>query len=185
MHDLLKHLDGIDLDVTPLASVAPRMGAAVLVGVALGVRPWRLLLGRRLPRPEMAQAQVLLCVAAAIVTLVIGNSTAKAFGLVGLGSFVRFRQGLKDPRDAAVLFLTIGLGMACGYGAVGVALLSGVLASAVMLVLDLFNVPDIEPREAGDASARTAHLPPVASIPAAAGSARLAPAGSAESPVRA
>jgi hypothetical protein len=185
MHDLLKHIDGVDLTVAPLATVAPRMGAAILVGVILGARPWRLLLGRKLPRPEMAQAQILLCAAAAIITLVIGDSTAKAFGLVGLGSFVRFRSGLKDPRDAAVLFLIIGLGMACGHGAVGLALLAGGLASAVMLVLDLFNVPDIEPRDAGDAPAPSTHTPPAAPIPAAAGPARLAPAGPAESHVRA
>ncbi|ACG74605.1 conserved hypothetical protein [Anaeromyxobacter sp. K] len=136
MHPLTP-ISGIDLHTLPLGTVLPRIGAALAVGVALGVRPWRLLLGRRLPKTEMAQAQILLCAAAAIITMVIGDSVAKAFGLVGLGSFVRFRSGLKDPRDAAVLFLTIGLGMACGHGTLGLALTAGLAASAVLAVLDL------------------------------------------------
>jgi hypothetical protein len=106
------------------------------------VRPWRLVMGRKLPRPEMVQAQILLCAAAAIITMVIGDSLAKAFGLVGLGSFVRFRSGLKDPRDAAVLFLVIGLGMACGHGSLGVAIVGALLGSVLLAALDLFRVPD-------------------------------------------
>ncbi len=132
---------GLDLHTLPLAVLLPRLAAALLVGVALGVRPWRLALRRPLPRVEMAQAQILLCAAAAIITLVIGDSLAKAFGLVGLGSFVRFRSGLKDPRDAAVLFLTIGLGMACGHGALGLALTAGLLSAALLAVLDLLSGP--------------------------------------------
>src|SRR5690242_11897810 len=90
--------------------MVPRLMAAVLIGTALAMRPWRLLIRKPLPKAEMMQAQVLLCTAAAVITAVIGDSMAKAFGLVGLGGFVRFRSGLKDPRDAAILFLMIGLG---------------------------------------------------------------------------
>ena len=136
---------GLDLHTLPLAVLLPRLAAALLVGVALGVRPWRLALRRPLPRVEMAQAQILLCAAAAIITLVIGDSLAKAFGLVGLGSFVRFRSGLKDPRDAAVLFLTIGLGMACGHGALGLALTAGLLSASLLAVLDLLSPPQAPP----------------------------------------
>jgi hypothetical protein len=107
-------------------------------------------MGRKLPRAEMMQAQILLCVAAAIITIVIGDSLAKAFGLVGLGSFVRFRSGLKDPRDAAILFLLIGLGMACGHGSLGVALSGAVFACLLLAALDLFKVPDAPPAPEGE-----------------------------------
>lgn len=153
----------LDLHTLPLATVIPRIAAALLVGVALGVRPWRLAFGRRLPRAEMAQAQVLLCVAAAIITMVIGDSVAKAFGLVGLGSFVRFRSGLKDPRDAAVLFLTIGLGMACGHGTLGLALTAGLAASLVLAVVDLFP----QAAEAPEPSAEVAATPGAGATPIA------------------
>jgi hypothetical protein len=117
----------------------PRLMAAVLIGTALALRPWRLLTRKPLPKAEMMQAQVLLCTAAAVITAVIGDSTAKAFGLVGLGSFVRFRSGLKDPRDAAILFLMIGLGMACGHGSLGLAGVGTAFVAGLLLVLDFFE----------------------------------------------
>jgi hypothetical protein len=119
--------------------MVPRLLAAVTIGLVLALRPWRLLTGKPLPRADMVQAQVLLCTAAAVITAVIGNSMAKAFGLVGLGGFVRFRSGLKDPRDAAILFLVIGLGMACGHGSLGLAGVGTLFVGALLFVLDFFE----------------------------------------------
>jgi hypothetical protein len=122
----------------------PRLMAAVLIGTVLALRLWRLLMRKPLPKAEMMQAQVLLCTAAAVITAVIGDSTAKAFGLVGLGSFVRFRSGLKDPRDAAILFLMIGLGMACGHGSLELAGVGTAFVAALLLVLDFFEKKEPE-----------------------------------------
>ncbi|MCP3141274.1 DUF4956 domain-containing protein [Pyxidicoccus xibeiensis] len=128
-----------ELGSVPVAAIFPRMLAAALIGALLSLRPWRLVMGKPLPKAEMIQAQVLLCAAAAVITAVIGDSLAKAFGLVGLGGFVRFRSGLKDPRDAAILFLMIGLGMACGHGSLGLAGMGTLFVAALLVVLDLFN----------------------------------------------
>lgn len=117
----------------------PRLAMAVGLGAVLALRPWRLLMGRPLPRSEMVQAQILLCTAAAITLAVIGDSMVKAFGLVGLGGFVRFKSGLKDPRDAALLFLLIGLGMACGHGSLGLAWVGTLFVSGLLAVMDLLD----------------------------------------------
>jgi hypothetical protein len=130
---------GAELTSLQARQLVPRMLAAALIGTVLALRPWRLLLRKALPKAEMIQAQVLLCAAAAVITAVIGDSMAKAFGLVGLGGFVRFRSGLKDPRDAAILFLMIGLGMACGHGSLGLAGVGMVFVALLLFVLDLFN----------------------------------------------
>jgi hypothetical protein len=122
-----------------LTTLLPRLALAVALSTGLSLRPWRLLLRRPLPRSEMVQAQILLCVAASVITVVIGDSVAKAFGLVGLGGFVRFRSGLKDPRDAALLFLLIGLGMACGHGALELAAAGTLCMGALLLVLDVLG----------------------------------------------
>lgn len=127
------------LDEVRLGSLLLQLVAASAIGLLLSARPWRLWMKRPLPRTEMIQAQVLLCAAAAVITAVIGNSVAKAFGLVGLGSFVRFRSGLKDPRDAAIFFLVIGLGMACGHGDLWLALSASLFISALLLGVDLFT----------------------------------------------
>lgn len=130
-----------------VGTIVSRMLAAVAIGAVLATRPWRLPLKRALPKAEMIQAQVLLCTAAAVITAVIGDSVAKAFGLVGLGGFVRFRSGLKDPRDAAILFLMIGLGMACGHGSLALAGVGTVFVSGLLLVLDLFNKEEKAPTQ--------------------------------------
>jgi hypothetical protein len=143
-----------------IEALVPRFAAAVAIGALVAARPWRYLMGRRPPRPEMVQAQILLCVAAAIIIVVIGDSVAKAFGLVGLGSFVRFRSGLKDPRDAAVLFLVIGLGMACGHGSLGVAFAGATFAALLLAVLDLFNVPDVPPKGVTESDVGPSAAPP-------------------------
>jgi hypothetical protein len=131
-----------ELSPRDASALVPRMLAAVLIGTALALRPWRFLTRKPRPRREMIQAQVLLCAAAAVITAVIGDSMAKAFGLVGLGGFVRFRSGLKDPRDAAILFLMIGLGMACGHGSLGLAGVGALFVAGLLWVLDFFDVPE-------------------------------------------
>ncbi|NOJ78229.1 DUF4956 domain-containing protein [Myxococcus xanthus] len=132
-----------ELSALSVTAILPRMLAAALIGTLLSLRPWRLLMKRALPKADMIQAQVLLCAAAAVITAVIGDSLAKAFGLVGLGGFVRFRSGLKDPRDAAILFLMIGLGMACGHGSLGLASVGTVFVMALLFVLDCFNREEV------------------------------------------
>ncbi len=130
-----------DVQATHYGPIIPRLLAAVAIGFLLAGRPWRKLIGQPLPKLEMIHAQVLLCAAAAVITAVIGNSVAKAFGLVGLGGFVRFRSGLKDPRDAAILFLVIGLGMACGHGSLGLATAGTLFISVLLFAMDFFSGP--------------------------------------------
>ncbi len=118
--------------------VLVRLVIASLLGAFLGFRPWRRLLPNALPPArEVAQAQTLIAVAGALMVVVIGHSTARAFGLVGLGGFIRFRSGIKDTRDAAVMFVMIGLGMACGLGAVPMAVVATLFAGVVLALFDV------------------------------------------------
>jgi hypothetical protein len=130
---------GKEMTFPHVHTLVARMLSAVIISVPLSLRPWRLLMREPLPRRDMIQAQVLLCAAAAVITAVIGDSLAKAFGLVGLGGFVRFRSGLKDPRDAAILFLMIGLGMACGHGNLGLAFVGMGFVAALLIGMDFLS----------------------------------------------
>src|SRR5690349_6547845 len=129
---------GMDhMDLGRFETILVRLVIAALLGAFLGYRAWRRLLPNALPPArETAQAQTLIAVAGALMVAVIGDSTARAFGLVGLGAFIRFRSGIKDPRDAAVMFVMIGIGMACGLGAIPIALVATLFVSAVLLMFD-------------------------------------------------
>jgi hypothetical protein len=88
---------------------------------------------------SLAQAQVLLCVAGALMMIIIGDSLARAFGIAGGAAIIRFRTPVEDPKDTTVLFLLLSLGMACGMGSFAVAGL-GMAFLCVCLVLLEFVV---------------------------------------------
>jgi uncharacterized membrane protein YhiD involved in acid resistance len=59
---------------------------------------------------------VLLSMLMSLVMMVIGNNIARAFGLAGAMSIIRFRTAVKDTRDTAFVFFALGAGMAAGTG---------------------------------------------------------------------
>jgi len=124
--------------VPGVSTLIARMLCASVIGALVASRFWRRFLKHALgPQPQNVQAQTLMAAAGAVLVVVLGDHPARAFGLVGLGSFVRFRAGLSDPRDAVVTFVMIGLGMACGLGLIGVALMAAALVAAMLLLFDL------------------------------------------------
>ncbi|MBM3212553.1 DUF4956 domain-containing protein [Candidatus Poribacteria bacterium] len=77
---------------------------------------------------------ILLVPITTFVMMVIGNSIARAFSLVGALSIIRFRTPLKDTRDTAFVFLALGIGFATGTNAYAIATL-GVLFIGIFAVL--------------------------------------------------
>jgi anti-anti-sigma factor len=95
---------------------------------------------------SMQQAQMLLCVAGAMVMIIIGNSVARAFGVAGAASIIRFRTPVEDPRDITILFFLMGLGMASGLGAFAVAGVATAFLCVFLIALDRLPL-DQKPRE--------------------------------------
>jgi anti-anti-sigma factor len=85
---------------------------------------------------SMEQAQTLLCVSGAMMMIIIGNSLARAFGIAGAASIIRFRTPVDDPKDVTILFLLMGLGMSTGLGALAVAGLGTAFLCITLLALD-------------------------------------------------
>ena len=119
-----------------LEVIAIRIAVTLVLAGFLAYRPWRLILRRPGVSHEIAQAQILIAVAGAIMVAIIGDSVARAFGLVGLGGLIRFRSGIKDTRDAAVMFSMIGIGMACGLGLFEVAAVAMACVAAMVVAFD-------------------------------------------------
>lgn len=66
--------------------------------------------------PSFASSLVILAMLTAVVIMVIGNNLARAFGLVGAMSIIRFRTAIKDPQDIVYIFFSLASGMAAGAG---------------------------------------------------------------------
>jgi hypothetical protein len=103
-------------DPLPLDVVGARIGLAWVAGFVVAA-VYVLGLGRRRDEaPTLPTTLVLLTVIIALVTMVIGNSVARAFGLVGALSIVRFRTIVEDTRDTAFVIFAVVIGMAIGAG---------------------------------------------------------------------
>lgn len=111
--------------------------AKLVLATAIGVIVTSVHRRYRRERPQtqaMEQAQVLLCVSGALMMIIIGGSIARAFGIAGAASIIRFRTPVEDPKDITILFILMGLGMSAGVGLFGVAGL-GTLFLCLCLVL--------------------------------------------------
>lgn len=75
-----------------------------------------------------------------VVTLIIGGNIARAFGLVGALSIVRFRNALKSPIDTIYIFWALVLGMACGSGYYLAAITFVLVISVFAYALFFFKV---------------------------------------------
>ena len=88
---------------------------AALLGAALGViRPVRRGI---VPRSaHVIQAQILLALVGAIIVVVVAESLARAFAVVGAAGLIRYRSRIEDPKDAGVMLVALTVGLAAGTG---------------------------------------------------------------------
>jgi anti-anti-sigma factor len=114
----------------------------LVAAAAIGVLVTAVSRRYRQDRPQtqsMEQAQVLLCVSGAMMMIIIGSSLARAFGIAGAASIIRFRTPVEDPKDITVLFLLMGLGMAAGLGAFAVAGVGAAFLCVALVGLERFG----------------------------------------------
>jgi uncharacterized membrane protein YhiD involved in acid resistance len=79
-------------------------------------------------------SMVVLTMITAVVILIIGNNLARAFGLVGAMSIIRFRTAVKETQDIVYIFFSLTAGMAAGVGYHKVALI-GTLFIGLLIYL--------------------------------------------------
>jgi len=80
-------------------------------------------------------AIIMLAMITALVIMVIGNNLARAFGLVGAMSIIRFRTAIKDTQDIMFIFFSLAAGLACGAGMYLIALLGTSFIGISLMIL--------------------------------------------------
>jgi uncharacterized membrane protein YhiD involved in acid resistance len=90
---------------------------------------------------------VLLSILIAMVTQVIGDNLARAFGLVGALSIVRFRTVVRDTQDTAYVIFAVVVGMAVGAHHPYVAVIGLIVVGIVAALMRRrnSNAPDAQP----------------------------------------
>jgi uncharacterized membrane protein YhiD involved in acid resistance len=77
---------------------------------------------------------ILMSMITALVILSIGSNLARAFGLVGAMSIIRFRTAIKDTQDIVYIFFALAVGMTAGVGYNKLAII-GTLSVGAMIYL--------------------------------------------------
>ncbi len=89
---------------------------------------------------SLVQTVIVLPIVIAGVVLIVRDSVAVAFSLAGIVAAVRFRNTLKDTKDAVYIFLAIAVGLAAGMQSFAVGFVVSAMYVAVILVLWRFEV---------------------------------------------
>ncbi|HET7464380.1 MAG TPA: DUF4956 domain-containing protein [Longimicrobium sp.] len=90
--------------------------------------------------PALVASVIILPIVVAGTAMVVRNSLALAFSLAGIVGAVRFRNTLKDPRDAVYIFLVIACGLSAGVQALDVALAISIAFNFVVLTVWKYNI---------------------------------------------
>ena len=111
------------------------LSVAALLGAALGVlRPVR---REIVPRSwHVIHAQILLAIVGALIIIVVAESLARAFAIVGAAGLVRYRARIDDPKDAGVMLVALAIGLTVGSGQLVFATTACLFVIAVLWVLE-------------------------------------------------
>jgi hypothetical protein len=120
-----------------LGNAALSLPLAAALGTALALRPRRR--GTPPRRPEVVQTQIVLSIVGAVVMLVVGASLARAFGIVGVASLIRYRSKINDPKDAVVMLAALAVGLAAGVGLFALSVFSTAFLVAALWVIESFE----------------------------------------------
>lgn len=104
------------------------------LGAVLAFRPRRS--GTPARSAPVIQTQIILAIVGAVVMFIVGNSLARAFGIVGVASLIRYRAKIDDPKDAVVMLSTLTMGLCCGVELYGLAVFSTVFVLAILWVVE-------------------------------------------------
>ena len=86
---------------------------------------------------------IFVCVIVCMVIMIIGNSLARAFALVGALSIIRFRTVVKDTKDTAYIFWSLASGMAAGTGSYFLAIFGNAILTLIAFILYKTNFGSI------------------------------------------
>jgi uncharacterized protein DUF4956 len=117
-----------------LKSAAIRLPIAAALGALLALRPRRR--GAPPRQAVVVQTQIVLAVIGAVIMLVVGASLARAFGIVGVASLVRYRSKINDPKDAVVMLAALAVGLASGCGVLALAAFATAFTATVLWVIE-------------------------------------------------
>lgn len=126
--------DVLEAHAAMVARALIALPLAAGLGAALAFRPRRS--GTPARSAPVIQTQIVLAIVGAVVMLIVGSSLARAFGIVGVASLIRYRAKITDPKDAVVMLATLTVGLSAGVELYGLALFSTLFILAILWIVE-------------------------------------------------
>jgi hypothetical protein len=126
--------DILEPHVAMVGHAALALPFAAILGAVLAFRPR----ARGTP-PRSApviQTQIVLSVIGGVVMVIVGSSVARAFGIVGVASLIRYRSKVDDPKDASVMLGCLTVGLASGVELYGLAAFATLFLLGVLWIVE-------------------------------------------------
>lgn len=135
--DVLKKsfLEGVNVADFSVTSVALTLAVTAILGIYIYM-VYRLVSRKAFYSKSFNISLVAMAMITAAIILAIQSSVVISLGMVGALSIVRFRTAVKDPMDLVFLFWSISVGIICGAGLYGMALMLSLCVTIVVLLLD-------------------------------------------------
>jgi len=89
--------------------------------------------------PSFVFTLIIVAILSALVMLVVENSLARAFAILGTFTIIRYRTAIKDTRDTAFLLWAIVTGLAVGTINYALSVVSTGLIGVIVLALSRFD----------------------------------------------
>lgn len=135
--DVLKKsfLEGVNVADFSITSVALTLAVTAVLGIYIYL-VYRLVSRKAFYSKSFNISLVAMAMITAAIILAIQSSVVISLGMVGALSIVRFRTAVKDPMDLVFLFWSISVGIICGAGLYGMALMLSLCVTIIVLLLD-------------------------------------------------
>lgn len=136
-NDILKKsfLEGAYVSDFSINSVALTLSVTAVIGIYV-YTVYRLISRKAFYSKSFNISLVAMAMITATIIMAIQSSVVISLGMVGALSIVRFRTAVKEPMDLVFLFWSISVGIICGAGLYGMALMLSLGVTIVVLLLE-------------------------------------------------
>ena len=135
---MLEEFQNIDLFPLSVYTVLTNLAVSLACGIVIAL-VYRFIYKGPSYSATYVNSLVLLSLITTLVIMVIGNNLARAFGLVGAMSIIRFRTAVRDVQDIVYIFFALSVGMASGVGLHAIAIAATLVICLVSVVMVTFN----------------------------------------------
>lgn len=135
----MQNLQGIDLFSPTLSQIIISFSISLLCSMIISM-VYRMTYRGPGYSSSFVVSIIALSIITSLVLMVIGNNLARAFGLVGALSIIRFRTAVKDTIDIVYIFFGLAVGMAVGVGYYKIAIAGTIFISLVLILFSKINM---------------------------------------------